>query len=871
MPGIIVIKSFRQNPLIHILRAYASDLLIFILFVVGIMVFYRQIQHINLHDLLIQLKALPVSKFIFAFIFTIGGYLALVGYDWSALRYIGKKLPLPFIAFTSFIGYSLSNTIGISWLSGGAVRYRLYSRSGLSPTEIALIIAFCVVGFGIGEVLVGGLALIFHPAVFADYFLFPSWVVRALALLFIGLVVGFLLLRSRRKGEIRWKDTTYKIPSTEILTGQVVFSMLDICFAGAALYILLPDNQLPFLTFLAVYAVALVISVLSHVPGGVGVFEAVIIAALQNTIPVEAITVGLISYRVIYYILPFLLGLLLLILSESYISLRKHWAGGLPLEGTIVGVAKVASGAIPAAVSGVTFLSGLMLLIGSSVALSPSTLLLLEDVFPLELFELSHLLGGVIGMILILLAFALWQRVWAALWLTSLLFIAAAVISFVQTLDFDRTIILVIALLLLILGKRQFYRRARLFSGVFNLQWLLITLAAIAGFTWLLFFSFKSTTYQNYLWWQFAFDEQVSRGLRTISAAVSTYLVLYIIYALRPLRTSFELPGIDQLETATSIVRDQDNVDANFVLSGDKYLMWSEDKSSFIMFGVQRRNWIALGDTVGLVSEAYELLWQFKQQAEDNRNRPVFYQISNDHLDWYINAGFSLYKLGEEALVDLGEFSLEGSKRRKLRQSHNRAHRDGLSFKLVYPPHSFELLDQLEAISTNWLSDKGAREKGFSLGKFDRDYLQKFPLALVYEKQQLTAFANVLTTNTQNESSIDLMRHTASASDATMEFLFIEIMLAMKAEGYKSFTLGIAPLAGLESRQGARKWDKFGSLIYKSGGEFYNFDGLRKFKDKFKPVWKPKYLAINKGANPYLTMVDIAALISGDILGVINK
>ena len=511
-----MIKTLLQNPVILRFRGYASDLLIFALFVVGIIVFYRQIQHINLHDLVIQLKALPVSKFVLAFIFTIGGYLALVGYDWSALRYIGKKLPLPLIAFTSFIGYSLSNTIGVSWLSGGAVRYRLYSRSGLSSAEIALIIAFCVVGFGIGEVLVGGLALIIHPAVFADYFFFPSWMVRALALLFIGLVVGFLFLRSRRKGEIKWKDSTYKIPSTEILTGQIVFSMLDICFAGAALYILLPDTQLPFLTFLAVYAVALVISVLSHVPGGVGVFEAVIIAALHNTIPVEAITVGLVSYRVIYYILPFILGLLLLILSESYIGLRKKWTGESQLEGTIVGVARVAHGAIPAAVSGVTFLSGLLLLIGSSVSLSANSLRLLEDFFPLQLFELSHLLGGVIGMVLILLSFALWQRVWAALWLTAFLFIGAAVISFVQTLDFDRAIILVVSLLLLVLGKKQFYRRARLFSGVFNLQWFLITLAAIAGFIWLLFFSFKSTSYQHYLWWQFAFDDQVSRGLRTI-------------------------------------------------------------------------------------------------------------------------------------------------------------------------------------------------------------------------------------------------------------------------------------------------------------------------------------------------------------------
>lgn len=866
-----MLKSLQHNFLFSWLKTNGSNLVIFALFVVGIMVFYRQIQHINPHDLLAQLKALPVSKFILAFIFTLGGYLALVGYDWSALRYIGKKLPIPFIAFTSFIGYSLSNTIGVSWLSGGAVRYRLYSRVGLSSTDIALVIAFCVVGFGIGEVLVGGLALIAHPSIFANYFSVPGWVVRSIALILLSFVVGFLVLRSRRHGVIKWKQSTFKIPSTEILTGQIVFSMMDISFAGAALYILLPDSQLPFLTFLAVYAVALVISVLSHVPGGVGVFEAVIITALQNFIPVDAITVALVSYRVIYYIVPFLLGLWLLILSEGYISFKKRWTGSEQLEGTLRNVATVASGIIPAAVSGITFFSGLLLLIGSSFSLSPKTLRLLEDFWPLELFELSHILGGVIGMILILLSFALWQRVRAALWLASFLFVLGAIISFIQTLDYDRAVILILALALLILGRKQFYRRARLFSGVFNIQWFLITLAAVAGFIWLLFFSFKTTAYQNYFWWEFAFNDQVSRGLRTITAAISTYIVLYLIYALRPLKKDFKYPNSTELIKAEAIVQQQDNADANFVLTGDKYLMWSENQTAFIMFGTQGRSWIALGDPVGSSTDAYELLWQFKQQAEDNRCRAVFYQVSSKHLDWYINADFNLFKLGEEAIVKLNEFSLEGPNRKKLRQSYNRAERDGLNFSLAYPPHSPELFDQLEVISDNWLKSKGTREKGFSLGKFDREYLTHFPIALIHEDKKITAFANVLVTDTKQESSIDLMRYNNDASAATMEYLFIKLMLTLKDEGYVSFSLGMAPLSGLEDRKGARKWDKFGRLIYKSGGELYNFDGLRQFKNKFKPEWKPKYLATNKGVNPYIGMVEIAALINGNILGVIKK
>tara|TARA_R110001599_G_scaffold284714_2_gene486771 strand:+ start:8303 stop:10897 length:2595 start_codon:yes stop_codon:yes gene_type:complete len=854
------------------LKPYISNVIIFTLFVAGILIFYRQIAHINFHDLVVQMKTIPVRQFLLAILFTMCGYIALIGYDWSALRYIGKKLPLAFVAFTSFIGYSLSNTIGVSWLSGGTVRYRLYSRVGLSSSEIAMIIAFCVVGFGIGELLVGGMALTFHPDMLANYFAIPAWTVRSIAVGLLGFVFITLLLRSRSDGQLTWRQSTFKLPSTNILTGQLLFSMMDIAFAGAALYVLLSDtHQLPFMTFIAVFAIALVISVLSHVPGGVGVFEAVMVTAFHNTIPLEALTVALLSYRVIYYLIPFLVGVFLLIVSEGYITLKKRWSGVTQLEGGIGAVANVVSGVIPTAVSAVTFFSGVLLLVGSSISLSANNLKLLAEFFPLEIIELSHLMGGIVGMMIILLSFALWQRVRAALFLTGILFVSGAVISFVQTLDYDRALFLILALLLLVIGQHQFYRRARLFSGVFNLQGFLVTLAALAGFIWLLFFSFKSTPYQSDLWWQFTFNDQISRSLRTIVVAISTYVILYLFYALRPPKSHFELPDLEQLIRAEKIVNQQLNADANFLFTGDKYLLWGPEEKAFLMFGIQGRRWISLGDPVGEESDAYELLWKFKQQAEDNRYQAVFYQVGNEHLDWYINAGFSLFKLGEEASIDLKDFSIEGPARSKLRQSHSRAKRDGMSFSLAYPPHSPELLKQLKIISDEWLIAKKVREKGFSLGKFDEEYLSRFPLALIHEQGNLSAFANVFTTQMQQESTIDLMRHREGSSQATMEFLFIELMLKLKAEGYATFSLGMAPLYGLENRQGARKWDKFGSLIYKNGADFYNFDGLRLFKNKFKPEWKPKYLAIKQGKNPYMTMIDIASLISGNIIGVIKK
>lgn len=126
-------------------------------------------------------------------------------------------------------------------------------------------------------------------------------------------------------------------------------------------------------------------------------------------------------------------------------------------------------------------------------------------------------------------------------------------------------------------------------------------------------------------------------------------------------------------------------------------------------------------------------------------------------------------------------------------------------------------------------------------------------------------------TDTRAEATIDLMRHLPDGSRVTMDFLFIELMLALKSQGYKDFNLGMAPLAGLADHPQARIWDRFGTYLFRHAGHFYNFDGLRRFKAKFDPTWKPKYLATPGGLDPLIVTVDIAALISGGLGGMVRQ
>jgi phosphatidylglycerol lysyltransferase len=215
--------------------------------------------------------------------------------------------------------------------------------------------------------------------------------------------------------------------------------------------------------------------------------------------------------------------------------------------------------------------------------------------------------------------------------------------------------------------------------------------------------------------------------------------------------------------------------------------------------------------------------------------------------------------------VPLAGFSLEGPERAALRQSHRRAERDGARFAVLDAGAVPALLPRLRQISDDWLQDKAAAEKGFSLGAFDEGYLCRLPLAAIMVEDRIVAFANLWPTATRAELSVDLMRFSADAPRSAMDYLFIELMRWGAMQGYQWFNLGMAPLAGLERRALAPLWHRFGAFLYRHGENFYNFDGLRRFKDKFDPVWEPRYVASPGGIQLARTMYDVSTLISGGL------
>ncbi|MGH6807973.1 MAG: phosphatidylglycerol lysyltransferase domain-containing protein, partial [Ensifer adhaerens] len=386
-----------------------------------------------------------------------------------------------------------------------------------------------------------------------------------------------------------------------------------------------------------------------------------------------------------------------------------------------------------------------------------------------------------------------------------------------------------------------------------------------------LLFVYRDVEYSHELWWQFEFSAEAPRGLRALLGVTIGASALAIWSLMRPAASGAEPATDDAMERALAIVEAQDMSDANLVRMGDKSLLFSADGRAFIMYGQRARSWIALFDPVGPVDAWPELIWQFIEKARASGCRAVFYQVSPLGLAFYADAGLRAFRLGELAHVDLTRFEMKGGIWANLRQQVSRAQRDGLEFKMVAPVDVPAIMGELTAISDAWLAHHNAKEKGFSLGAFDPDYLAEQPVAVLSWEGRIVAFANILVTATRQEGTVDLMRFSPDAPKGAMDFLFAQVMEYLKAEGYRTFNLGMAPLSGMSSRQIAPVWDRAGRTFFEHGERFYNFKGLRAFKSKFHPHWQPRYLVASGGINPILALMDATFLIGGGLKGVMKK
>jgi uncharacterized membrane protein YbhN (UPF0104 family) len=290
-----------------------------ILFGGAVYVLQAELRAHSIDEILSEIRTLPRLRLVLALAATILGYLALAGYDAISLGFLGHRLPYHRVAYAAFLAYAFANSLPLSVVTGSSVRYRLYSRWGLSSGEAARVVTLNTVTYVVGLLAAAGVAFAIQPVLVPGFLRLPLRSARPFGFLCLVLVAVYLGWSSREGGALQIFSWELPRPTLRGALAQVGVSGLDWVFSGAALYVLLP-HVIPFHVFFAVFLLGQIASLVAQVPAGLGVFEAVMLWSLTPAVRAPSMVVALFAYRVIYFFLPLVLATAVWTVQEM-----GHW------------------------------------------------------------------------------------------------------------------------------------------------------------------------------------------------------------------------------------------------------------------------------------------------------------------------------------------------------------------------------------------------------------------------------------------------------------------------------------------------------------------------------------------------------------------
>lgn len=503
----------------------------------------------------------------------------------------------------------------------------------------------------------------------------------------------------------------------------------------------------------------------------------------------------------------------------------------------------------------------------------------LKQFLPFDIRASGHIFAALTGFVLLTLATNLLRRKRIAWLLTVSLLIISILSHLIKGLDYEESLLSGVLLMQLLLMRDVFTAKSDPPSIAQGVRVLIAALLFTLAYGTIGFYLLDGKFSENFNWGEAIgqtlamFFTEDNAGLQPKSRfgeffANSIYIIAAstIAYALfMLLRPVFQRNSatLTQRQQARDIVEQYGRSSlAAFTLLSDKSYFFSPSGRSVIAYVPRGRGAIALGDPIGPVEDRKEVLVSFQQFCQRNDWYPAFYQILPDDIDLYKSLGFQVLKIGEEAIVDLKAFTLQGKAGKNLRTAVNRMTKLGYEVRFYQPPIADNLLRQIKTVSDEWLQLVQGSEKKFSLGWFDEAYLRECEIVTVQSSHgDIIAFANIIPEYQLNEATHDMMRHRKSIENGTMDFLFISMFQHYKQRGYDGFNIGLSALSGVGETEESKRLEKVLYYLYKHLERFYNFQGLHAYKDKFHPRWEPRYLVF-----PSLTALPdvVVALIRAD-------
>ena len=770
------------------------------------------------------------------------GFMAvapMIFYDRILNKELHQKQTLSYLLETSWTINSLNNMIGFAGLVDVGLRYSFYGdeeRPEKSMQGISRVIPYFMSGFSMFA-LIGLVFTLIFPISMGIKQYWP-------ALLGASLYLPIVLFVSNRK---KW--TYFGQLGGKTILSLVLASVLDwacvISFFLLVGYIL--GYNLPIYDMIPLFMIAITIGIMSMIPGSLGSFDLIMVSGLVGLGLDKAQALSwLLVFRLFYYILPFCLGVVLFLknmgsrLNEKYLGIPQKVIEALSTIILVWGLR----------------LFGFFLIVSAIVPQELGHLPLLKELSPSTGQFVFQLPSIVLGVLFFLLARLVKRRLKFTLALTTGLGLVSLVYLNIGSFSLISSIFLIKLLSLIWWKKDTFVRRHYIYAWedcckdiIYIGGTLFLTLLLLGHLN-------PHHVFQlNHL------SHVITHWLYLLSVS----LVLVSLYVLL-LRKSNQFKG--EIGESFDKQRYQDfittipniNLDAALAFLGDKYLYWyqedGQDKVVF-QFAIENNKCVVMSDPLAQPGYLEKGLSQFLADAEVANIAVIFYEVNQETTLLLHEYGYGFMKFGETAQVPLEKFTIEGKHGKKFRTVVNKLENKGYQFEVLQPPFDEELLNDLKEISDSWLD--GRQEKGFSLGFFDEKYIQLAPIALVRdEENKVQAFVTFLASNGPEEASIDLMRyHLRTAPNGIMDYLFVKLLLHFKEEGVIFFDLGMAPLSNVGTEKHSFLQEKVAYLIYAFTNRFYSFSGLRQYKQKFSPVWMPRYIAYPRNTWLILDMLAI--------------
>lgn len=819
-----------------------------ILFLISLWILQRTLGESSYWQIFEFLATFPTQRIWVAVGLTVASYGILTCYDHLALKYLEQRLGLLRVSIASYINYCFSRNMGFALLTGGSIRYRFYSAWGLSAEQIARLISFAGGTFVLGVLTMGGSLLLSTSNILA-YSPFPVWILNLLGFLALGLILSYLL----------WVKVTVKplwigrwevpLPSLQQSLAQVALGSLDWTLKAGVLYYLVSEIvPISLVGFFEIYLVAQIVATISHVPGGLGVFEAAVVAMVPEVASSDMLAI-LLVYRGIYFLLPF--GLAILLLgglealqhAETFPKIKIYFGSWVSsLAPPVYAAAVVISGAILFFSCATPTISGRLESLGGSV--------------PLPLIELGHLGLSVIGAGFLLLARGILRRLRKAYFATILLLAVAAGLTLLKGLTYEQTILLVLILVALIPGRDLFCRPTSLLEESFPVGWLTIILIVSGAALWLASISYDLQTLNLSRIGDFNLYDDAARSLRAIVAA---YTVLAVFLTCK-LRHNFlgksQPPGEQALETCRRIMARYPVASSRLISPGDKNVLLAEAQDAFLKYAATERFWVALDGPIGNISRDSELAWCFRKNCEHAGAIPVFYLVRESFLPVCLGMGMVFMQVGDEMTVPLAS---RGDRDKSSNPTDCGKGAYTFEMNMVSDLH---LKARLQEIRAQWgeigtLGEDGFSHDGFPGGRSK----QSLPLAIVSCHQRPAAFARVLHGSDKNDFAIDLLHFSPEFGPGAAAYLLEELMVWGLRSGFANFTFGIVPTLQNAQREQQASWRLLGPSTFRNGRSFSSSRQMREFAEKLKLEASPRYVAFASEASPQEVLEEINALL----------